>query len=199
MGLLVGLAVLAISAHSSWRGYSSSIVRYPQYGTSRDIAEIQKAIDAYQREKNSLPDTLTGLAPVGEGDWRMNETGAAVDGWWRPFHYWTDGTRYRIISYGRDGKPGGVGLDRDISSDNLRPKDTAPTFKQFFTDPRARRMLVVCAMSGLIGFILGFRSVTFSISMRRGFLTTLIRLFITIAATSILAIMISAAHVPSGH
>lgn len=40
------------------------------------------------------------------------------DAWDHPFVYESDGNKYKIISLGADGKPGGEGFDKDISSDD---------------------------------------------------------------------------------
>jgi general secretion pathway protein G len=48
-----------------------------------------------------------------------------IDPWGRPYLYaspGTDGRDYDIVSYGRDGKPGGDGYDADISTLTLEPR-----------------------------------------------------------------------------
>ena len=62
----------------------------------------------------------TSIAPIPRKfpqDPYLNRTPA--DGWGNPFIYLVPGTggrSYEIISYGRDGEPGGEGEDADISS-----------------------------------------------------------------------------------
>ena len=104
-------------------------------------------------------------------------TGWLLDWWGQPLHYWTDGTHYRITSCGYDGKPGGVGLDYDLTSEDLPtyqaskerhkrarlPQDTRPTFAQFLSDRRqphragsGRMMALISVLAGIVTFFLAF-------------------------------------------
>lgn len=149
---------------------------------------------------------------------RVDSRGEPIDWWRRPLHYWTDGTHYRVTSYGRDGRPGGVGLDYDLSSDDLEsgrtsthawpriPKQATPTFRQFLSDrgderyPGSGRMMaLMCALAGLVAFVFGFVTLGAAVQTRQGVRGTLRRLVITIVGTVFLAMIITTLHVPTGH
>ncbi len=86
------------------------------------------ALDQYRLDNDYYPSTAQGLEslrvlPLGEPparNWRGPYLKKAVplDPWGRPYLYRSPGAEnpasYDLISYGRDGKPGGEGEDGDI-------------------------------------------------------------------------------------
>ena len=86
------------------------------------------ALDQYRLDNDYYPSTAQGLealrtAPVGEppaANWRgpYLKKPIPLDPWGHPYIYISPGsqnpTGYDLISYGRDGKPGGEGEDRDL-------------------------------------------------------------------------------------
>jgi hypothetical protein len=58
-----------------------------------------------------------------QAGFQWDEKGRPLDGWGRPFLYSTDGAKFVITSLGRDGKPGGLGLDCDLSTTNTWPAE----------------------------------------------------------------------------
>jgi len=220
VSLAVALAVLAIPCDVAYQQYWGSAARIPQEVTLVDIAKVRKAIEAYRHERHSLPKTLRGLPPAENEYVHVDESGVPFDWWRRPLHYWTNGNHYRVTSYGRDGKPGGVGFDCDLSSDDLGtqqtpttswwslaklPKQARPTFGQFLSDRGERNiqgstgMILVCALGGMAAFVLSIREI--GVPMSRGEAPTRrwVRLLIAIGGTLSMALVIAAVHVPSGH
>lgn len=88
------------------------------------------ALDAYRLDNDYYPSTAQGLAalrtlPTGDPaarNWRgpYLKKDLPLDPWGRPYVYQSPGdvnaTSYDLVSYGRDGQPGGTGEDADISS-----------------------------------------------------------------------------------
>jgi general secretion pathway protein G len=86
------------------------------------------ALDQYRLDNDYYPSTAQGLAalrtaPAGEPaarNWRGPYLKKAVppDPWGQPYRYRSPGeenaTTYDLVSYGRDGKPGGAGEDADV-------------------------------------------------------------------------------------
>lgn len=84
-----------------------------------DIKQIQNALQLYYTKKGSYPDTGTGLKALVDTN---NLEKVPTDPWDHEFVYLNEGGKPVIISYGRDGTPGGEGEDADVSSKD-GPKD----------------------------------------------------------------------------
>ena len=222
VSLVVGLLILAVSAYLAFQDYCDSAIRTPQRTALEDIAEVGEAIEEYRQEKHVLPKALRDLPKETHC---VDETGAPVDRWGRPLHYWTDGTDYRVTIYGYDGKPGGVGLDYDLSTDDIEeerdskvtgqwrrlPLETSPTFKQFATD-RGRiysldgylhgsglPMLLTSIVTGVVAFILAFLCIGGTLPTGRSLRSRVVTLIVTVAAALFTGMLIAQLHVPSGH
>jgi general secretion pathway protein G len=96
-----------------------------------DIRAIQKAVDLFRLDNFKYPTTEQGLEALVKRppdptitNYRPGGYLLSVpkDPWGHSYVYQcpgTDGRDYDIISYGRDGKPGGDGFDADISTSAL--------------------------------------------------------------------------------
>jgi general secretion pathway protein G len=84
-----------------------------------DIANIGNALKTYYAKKGNYPDTGTGLKAV--VDAQILEK-MPVDPWDHEYVYLLEGGKPVIISYGKDGAPGGTEGDADISSKEARKK-----------------------------------------------------------------------------
>ncbi len=94
------------------------------------IETLGLALDTYYLHNDYYPTTSQGLAalvvqPTGAEaprNWRGPYLKRAVplDPWGTPYHYESPGAvnamSYDLVSYGRDGRPGGAGEDADITS-----------------------------------------------------------------------------------
>ena len=88
------------------------------------------ALDQYRLDNDYYPSTAQGLealrtAPTGDppaANWRgpYLKKPIPLDPWGHPYLYTSPGTNnpsgYDLLSYGRDGKPGGEGDDADIGT-----------------------------------------------------------------------------------
>ncbi len=117
---------------------SVSVLRY-QARARTDAARIQvrvlqQALRLYQSDHGMIPTEEQGLealvrrperAPIPEGypdEGYLDSREVPRDPWGRPYIYAVpgrDGTPFEILSYGRDGRPGGSGEDAEISSRDL--------------------------------------------------------------------------------
>lgn len=80
---------------------------------------IEGALDAYRLDMGRYPEALNELMqstnPRWDGPYLPREVPA--DPWGNPYIYSVpgeDGAPYKLLSYGRDGRPGGEGDDADI-------------------------------------------------------------------------------------
>jgi general secretion pathway protein G len=93
--------------------------------TRAQIDALQKALDQYRIDIGRYPSTEQGLAvlvqkPVDEPRWTGPYLAKAVpnDPWGRPYVYSMPGQHgeYDLVSFGRDGLPGGDGDNADLTS-----------------------------------------------------------------------------------
>ena len=84
-----------------------------------DIQNIQNALKTYYAKKGNYPDTGAGLKAL--VDAQILEK-PPVDPWDHEYVYVKARNKPVIISYGKDGAPGGADGDADISSQDLDAK-----------------------------------------------------------------------------
>ncbi len=96
------------------------------------IELLGTALDTYRLDNGAYPTTEQGLQALREkpvqapvpGSWRGPYVRKAVpnDPWGRPYLYRCPGERnaagYDLLTFGRDGQPGGAGEDADIGADS---------------------------------------------------------------------------------
>ncbi len=77
---------------------------------------IEPALKLYYTRHGKYPETGSGLQVLVSE--RMLDK-VPKDGWSNDFVYLNEGSKYKIVSYGADGAPGGSEDDADISSDTM--------------------------------------------------------------------------------
>ena len=99
-----------------------------------DIRAIQTALELYRLDNFKYPTTEQGLQALvtqpSDPTITNYRSGGYLpsmpkDPWNNPYQYVSPGANgrdYDIISYGRDGKPGGEGYDADISTSTLEQR-----------------------------------------------------------------------------
>ncbi len=89
------------------------------------IDGLSKALDQFRIDTGRYPTTEQGLAaltlkPANEVKWAGPYLAKTVpkDPWGNDYHYVSPGEHgdYDLLSYGRDGRPGGDGEDADLTS-----------------------------------------------------------------------------------
>lgn len=85
-----------------------------------DIANIGNALKTYYAKKGSYPDTAAGLKAL--VDAQILEK-MPIDPWDHEYVYLNEGGKPVVMSYGKDGAPGGSDFDADLSSkDSAAPR-----------------------------------------------------------------------------
>ena len=91
-----------------------------------DIAQISEALETYEATFGRFPGNDEGLelliTPSDEfPNGLINRKSIPADPWGNPYQYNYPGRtlEYDIISFGKDGQPGGEGSDKDISNEDL--------------------------------------------------------------------------------
>jgi hypothetical protein len=108
-----GLLVAGVAVLVAWHNYGSFWALSAEQRTTRNtILRLREEISAYQQRHWRWPESLLELREA-RGS-AVDEGGVILDGWGRPFRYSAQqGGFYEIVSLGRDGAPGGEGLDSD--------------------------------------------------------------------------------------
>ena len=119
-------------------------------GCSSEIAEyaIQGKISEFDLRTYEPPNEY-----YSERLFHTDNDGQWLDGWGRPYLIESGGGNVVVTSLGRDGKPGGVGLDIDLTSDETHPLDFQPTFGQFLqTDNANAKEVRMWCLAISVGF-----------------------------------------------
>lgn len=123
--LLVVIVIIGLLAGYVAPRYFAQVGRSEVQVARAQIDALEKALDQYRLDTNRYPSVEQGLEalmtrPANEIAWRGPYLKKAVplDPWGRPYVYRAPGQNreFELVSYGRDGRPGGSGDDADIGN-----------------------------------------------------------------------------------
>ncbi|MFY7949106.1 MAG: type II secretion system major pseudopilin GspG [Gemmatimonas sp.] len=124
--LLVVVAIIALLAAYVGPKYFSQVGKSEQAVARSQIEAFNRALGAYRLDVGSFPSTEEGLAallskPASATKWNGPYLEKAVppDPWGRPYLYRSPGENnadFDIVSYGKDGQPGGEGDAADLGN-----------------------------------------------------------------------------------
>ena len=123
--LLVVMVIIGLLAAYVGPKYFSQIGKSEVKTTRAQIVGFEKALQQFRLDVGRYPTTEQGLqglltAPPGTPKWDgpYLEKTVPLDPWGRPYVYLSPGEHgdIDISSTGRDGRPGGEGLDADITN-----------------------------------------------------------------------------------
>lgn len=124
--LLVVIAIIGLLAAYVGPRYFAQIGKSETTTAKAQIDALSKALDTYRLDTGRFPTTEQGLnalvvAPGGLAKWNGPYLGKAVpaDPWGRAYVYQAPGSGgrdYDVLSYGKDGVPGGSGEDADVTN-----------------------------------------------------------------------------------
>jgi general secretion pathway protein G len=106
--------------------YFSQVGKSQVKAARAQIDALDKAIEAFRLDMNRLPDQRGGFggaqriaAERAELGRTLPEEGVPRDPWGHPYVYVAPGTHnndFDLMSYGKDGQPGGTGENADIGN-----------------------------------------------------------------------------------
>jgi len=198
----VALLVAVIACLVAWRNTGSMHgMRPEQWATHLALSDLEGMIERELGHPESPPASLEELRHRDQSWHRIqrNQNGSPLDGWGRPFLYSVDGTRYVITSLGRDAKPGGIGLDCDLSNRDAWPRQAVPTLGQFLVHRVTRGMIFTCLTCGVLAGLLSLITVKPSALESRAVLSLLVKLGVTVLGALFAADMMSFLHIPNYH
>ena len=123
--LLVVLVVLGLLAGIVGPKYFNQLGRSETKVARAQIEGLSKALDIYRVETGHYPSTEQGLnalaaAPSDEPRWSgpYLQKGVPLDPWGRAYVYRSPGENgdYDLLTFGKDGQPGGEGENAEITS-----------------------------------------------------------------------------------
>ena len=121
--LLVVIVIIGLLAGYVAPRYFSQVGRSEVQVARAQIESLEKALDQYRLDVRRYPNAEEGLEalvakPASAEAWAGPYLKKAVpmDPWGRAYVYRVPGDKgdFQLLSYGRDGKPGGTGEDADI-------------------------------------------------------------------------------------
>jgi general secretion pathway protein G len=124
--LLVAVVIIGLLAGYVAPKYFSQVGKSEIQVAKAQIDAFDKALDQYRLDLRRYPSTEQGLKalvekPPNEAQWNGPYLRKAVplDPWGKPYVYKAPGARgdYELLSYGRDGQPGGTGENADIRNE----------------------------------------------------------------------------------
>ncbi len=123
--LLVVMVIIGLLAGYVAPRYFAQIGKSEVKVAKAQIDSLEKALDQYRLDTGHYPSTETGLAalvtkPASEAKWSGPYLKKAVplDPWGRAYQYKSPGDHgdFDLISFGKDGQPGGTGEAEDIKN-----------------------------------------------------------------------------------
>jgi general secretion pathway protein G len=124
--LLVVVAIIGLLAAYVGPKYFSQLGKSEQALAKAQIESFHRALASYRLDVGAFPSTQDGLAallqkPAAAVKWNGPYLSKALplDPWDKPYVYRAPGAKgdYELLSYGKDGLPGGSGDASDVSAD----------------------------------------------------------------------------------
>ncbi|WP_211461464.1 type II secretion system major pseudopilin GspG [Collimonas silvisoli] len=122
--LLVVLVIIGLLASYVGPKYFSQVGKSQVTVAKSQMGAFDKALDTFRLDIGRYPTNEEGLQalmvapPNDAAKWNgpYMKTAIPLDPWGHPYLYRTPGARgeMEVVSYGRDGQPGGTGEDADI-------------------------------------------------------------------------------------
>jgi len=124
--LLVVMVIIGLLAAFVAPRYFAQVGKSQVKIARAQIDALDKALDQFRLDVGRYPTSEEGLQalvaqPSGEASWAgpYLKKGVPADPWGRAYVYQqpsTHGTDFDLLSYGKDGRPGGSGEDADVTN-----------------------------------------------------------------------------------
>lgn len=168
--------VFLLTYMAAWVEFGESMNRYVNTMWLANARFLDRHLSDYRLRKGEYPTTLEEL---GESDQELREmftydidqSHFLADPWARPLRYERTAHSYELCTLGRDGSPGGFGLDADLCATPGTIPTVLPTLQQFLTESGGSRTLFQTALiASLCAGAIAFRrlQVTADIAGLRG-------------------------------
>lgn len=197
LSLIVGIAMTAVPLISGW--ISVRDISGGAGGTRQlwyELLQHRRVLASFREELKRLPESMDELRTENP----KSDSVSPDDPWGHPYWFERAGDEGQIGSYGRDGKPGGRGLDADRTTDEPFPPAARLTLWQYLFEIDSGGVWLTSACSGLwIAALVWRESRPDQWSVWNG-LGLLVVLGVWAALSSFAAMVIAALElIPNGH
>jgi hypothetical protein len=174
------------AAHRA-QGWKLSI-RSGRLQASIVVNALQQAVDSHVKSARRIPARLTDVPEI--NDDLARRPGYLIDSWNHPYQLVKRNRAPTVISYGRDGLPGGEGLDADITA-NASPDLNGVTIRQFIQLAPMTPVLVKCLVAAMFTAACAFFAfdINTEVRPRRVLPSLLAALFITAMTVLVLTMI----------
>ena len=121
--LLVVVAIIGLLAAYVGPKYFAQVAKSEQTVAKTQIQAFARALGTYRLDVGNFPTTEEGLnalvvKPPGAEKWNGPYLDKTVpnDPWGRPYLYRATDDDFEVMSYGKDGQPGGTGENADLGN-----------------------------------------------------------------------------------
>jgi hypothetical protein len=163
------------------------------------MTDVTKEIETYRAQFGKLPASLADLGLEKKERFHLDGEDEPVDAWNRPLHYEIKGDSYDLYSLGRDGHPGGFGLDADLYAGKSNPETERLPLGQFASAYGNEGIKVVCILAGVLAFPICLLGVKNRAKDHFSWVTLLGNLGLTAFFAVMAAVAICVLHLPTGH
>lgn len=122
--VMIVLAIMALVIGLAAPRFIDSFGRAKSQSAQVQMGNLRAALQLYYVDVGTYPSPSQGLEallrpPQGVSNWRgpyLDKSDGLIDPWGRRYELKTPGSEraFDLLSYGRDGKPGGSGEDADL-------------------------------------------------------------------------------------
>ena len=109
--LIFASAVVLVAIGTFWLAFRA-LYQSPESLEPYRLRKLLNAAKVYRKDTGRFPATVDGLQALAP----KYIDSLPSDGWGRAYLYESDGGSVRIWTLGRDGRPGGIGPDGDLSA-----------------------------------------------------------------------------------
>ena len=197
VSLLVAISVTGISIWSAYNAVGSGYSAHWRIRT--DLRLLRTFASGYKHQEKRAATSLNEVIEANSRDNDILEQ-SRVDPWGREYLYEIVDDEVRLSTLGRDGKPGGRGLDADFSTDNYSPQSARLPLWQFLFEINSQGVLIVCLIAGLLAGCLAYRDFPPPQLQWKAWTNWLIAIAVWTYFSWFSAIAIASLHlVPNGH
>jgi len=194
------LAIYVVTYFACWLqlGYDATMEHHTRSAARFALEHLQWMVRHYADDNGELPKTLADAAK------HAGNPTFLVDPWGNDFRYRRTERGFEISSFGRDGRPGGTGLDADlaVTSDYewVLERGRLPLGQFLFDSQGSRELFIVATLASIISAAIWYRAQERERPSARWLATSLI---VTFVFSVIVAILLAAFYImasqSSGH